>query len=172
MHRLGEWFLQHPISFGCITLFFSCLVSVYAEAIRKFVAISPQRLSVWVLKARIDAAVSRLQYLTYLRQDFSALFLYFVLAILIVLLCLTLIGAFLVLQLLLIQKAKPLSVTLRIYLPLVLASAHTILFRALLMAAYLTHPESSLPYFQKKVVRLQCKLEAKEDKGNVAQVGI
>jgi energy-coupling factor transporter transmembrane protein EcfT len=61
--NIGRWFIAHPIIFGLITLVLSCIVSVYSGDIRRFLSIPPQRLSIWLLKARLANAEYKLSQL-------------------------------------------------------------------------------------------------------------
>jgi len=60
MNALGRWFIAHPITFGLITLVLSCLVSVFSGDLRRFLSIPPQRLGIWILKARLANAEYKL----------------------------------------------------------------------------------------------------------------
>lgn len=62
---LGHWLTAHPVTFGLTTLGLSCLVSVYAGDIRRFLSIPPQKINLWILRTRISNAEYRLLMLKY-----------------------------------------------------------------------------------------------------------
>ena len=166
MQTLSRWLIQHPISFGFATLVISCIVSIYAEPLRRFIAISPQRLSVWVLKARIDAAVSRLEQIKRYRQDFSLMFLYFMRVVLLVLSSLVLIAVLIDTD---ITRAGKPSVFRTITWILTISLSQTFLFRAYLTYKYLAWPGHFSRRLYAKVTRLKERLDAKTELTNTAQ---
>lgn len=59
-HALTHWPEHHPYWFA----FLLFLLSIYAGPIRRFLAIPPQKLNVWILKARVSnvtAALNRME---------------------------------------------------------------------------------------------------------------
>ena len=69
MNTFGQWLLAHPITFALCTLALSCVVSIFSGDIRRFLTIPPQRLNLWVLKARISSAEDKLQKLQKLHEN-------------------------------------------------------------------------------------------------------
>ena len=66
---MHDWLITHPITFAVMLFFAAIPFSLYATEIKQFLKIPPQRLSVWVLKARLSSAEDRLRASQRLRKD-------------------------------------------------------------------------------------------------------
>lgn len=75
MERFGQWLIGHPLTVAVTTLVVSCSVSVFAGDLRRFLAIPPQKLNIWILKTRISSAEAKLRRLNAL-ADIHSLLLY------------------------------------------------------------------------------------------------
>jgi hypothetical protein len=58
---IHDWIVVHPVAFPLIALGISIPVSVFSGEIRQFILLPPQKIGIWVLKARIATAESKSQ---------------------------------------------------------------------------------------------------------------
>ena len=68
-HSFAEFCLRHPIGFPLALLVFSLPFSIYADEIKAFLRIPPQRIGVWILKARLSSSEFKLRQLVRMRKD-------------------------------------------------------------------------------------------------------
>ena len=60
LHTLAEWLHRYALPLEILLVVVSAFVALYADAIRHFVSLPPQKLSTWLLKARLLAVNARL----------------------------------------------------------------------------------------------------------------
>lgn len=60
LHAFAGWLHEHALIFEALLVILSALVALYADTIRHFVSLPPQRLSTWILKARLLSVNSKL----------------------------------------------------------------------------------------------------------------
>jgi hypothetical protein len=58
--RIAEWLHNHALSLEMLLVLVSAFVALYADTIRHFMSLPPQKLSTWVLKARLLSVNSKL----------------------------------------------------------------------------------------------------------------
>ena len=59
MHSLG-WLHEHALFFETLLVILSAVVALYADTFRHFLSLPPQKLSTWILKARLLSVNSKL----------------------------------------------------------------------------------------------------------------
>lgn len=57
---IGYWLHDHALPLEILLVLFSGLVALYADTVRHFLSLPPQRLSTWILKARLLSVNSKL----------------------------------------------------------------------------------------------------------------
>ena len=60
MTGLGYWLHYHALPLEILAVFIAGLIALYADTVRHFFSLPPQRLSTWVLKARLLSVNSKL----------------------------------------------------------------------------------------------------------------
>ena len=60
LHTLADWLHRHALSLEILLVIVSTLVALYADTIRHFLSLPPQKLSTWFLKARLLSVNSKL----------------------------------------------------------------------------------------------------------------
>jgi hypothetical protein len=60
LHSIAGWLHQHAFLLEVILVILSALAALYADTIRHFLSLPPQKLSIWVLKARLLSVNSKL----------------------------------------------------------------------------------------------------------------
>jgi hypothetical protein len=66
---MHAWLISHPITLA-VSLFIAAIpFSLYSTEIKQFLKTPPQRLSVWILKARLSSAEYRLSELQLMHED-------------------------------------------------------------------------------------------------------
>src|SRR5208337_1819938 len=60
VHTLADWLHRHALPLEVLLVVVSALVALYADTIRHFLSLPPQKLSTWILKARLLSANSKL----------------------------------------------------------------------------------------------------------------
>lgn len=66
---MHAWIISHPITFAVFLFVAAIPFSIYSTEIKQFLKIPPQRLNVWILKARLSSAEDRLWVSNKLRND-------------------------------------------------------------------------------------------------------
>ncbi len=57
---IGHWLHDHALPLEILLVLFSGLVALYADTVRHFLSLPPQRLGTWILKARLLSVNSKL----------------------------------------------------------------------------------------------------------------
>jgi hypothetical protein len=70
---IGDWLGSHPLILALLTLIVGGVIAIFSGDIRQFVKLQPQRLTVWILKARLNAAIRDLEKLKALNDHTSVL---------------------------------------------------------------------------------------------------
>jgi hypothetical protein len=60
LHTLADWLHRHALPLEILLVIVSAFVALYADSIRHFLSLPPQKLSTWLLKARLLAVNARL----------------------------------------------------------------------------------------------------------------
>ena len=60
LHTLADWLHRYALPLEILLVIVSTLVALYADTIRHFLSLPPQRLSTWFLKARLLSVNSKL----------------------------------------------------------------------------------------------------------------
>ena len=60
LHTLADWLHWHALLLEILLVIVSILVALYADTIRHFLSLPPQKLSTWFLKARLLSVNSKL----------------------------------------------------------------------------------------------------------------
>jgi len=60
LHTLADWLHRHALPLEVLLVIVSALVALYADIIRHFLSLPPQKLSTWMLKARLLSVNSKL----------------------------------------------------------------------------------------------------------------
>jgi hypothetical protein len=60
LHAFALWLHEHAMFFEIILVILSALVAFYADTVRHFLSLPPQKLSTWILKARLLSVNSKL----------------------------------------------------------------------------------------------------------------
>ena len=60
LHTLADWLHKHAFSLEILLVIVSAFVALYADTIRHFLSLPPQKLSTWVLKARLLSVNAKL----------------------------------------------------------------------------------------------------------------
>lgn len=60
LHTLADWLHRYALPLEILVVIVSALVALYADTIRHFLSLPPQKLSTWILKARLLSVNSRL----------------------------------------------------------------------------------------------------------------
>jgi hypothetical protein len=60
LHTLADWLHKYALPLEVLLVILSALVALYADTLRHFLSLPPQKLSTWVLKARLLSVNSRL----------------------------------------------------------------------------------------------------------------
>ncbi len=60
LHAFAGWLHEHAIFFEIILVILSALVALYADTIRHFLSLPPQKFNTWILKARLLSVNSKL----------------------------------------------------------------------------------------------------------------
>ena len=60
LHTLADWLHRHALPLEILLVIVSTLVALYADTIRHFLSLPPQKLSTWFLKARLLSVNSKL----------------------------------------------------------------------------------------------------------------
>lgn len=76
LSQCSQWLLAHPIFLWISSILLGGAVSIFSGDIRRFLSIPPQRLTVWILKARLGATAARLEMLVSLNHDLRKMVLY------------------------------------------------------------------------------------------------
>jgi hypothetical protein len=68
-HSIAEFCLRHPIGFPLVLFILGIPFSIYASEIKAFLKVPPQRIGVWLLKARLSSSESKLRQLVRMRDN-------------------------------------------------------------------------------------------------------
>jgi len=60
LHTLADWLHRYALPLEILLVILSAFVALYADTIRHFLSLPPQKLGTWVLKARLLAVNARL----------------------------------------------------------------------------------------------------------------
>ncbi len=60
LYTLGQWLHRYAVPLEVLLVIVSTLVALYADTIRHFLSLPPQKLSTWILKARLLSVNSKL----------------------------------------------------------------------------------------------------------------
>ena len=60
LHTFADWLHRHALSLEILLVIVSAFVALYADTIRHFLSLPPQKLNTWILKARLLSVNARL----------------------------------------------------------------------------------------------------------------
>ncbi len=60
LHTFADWLHRHALPLEMLLVIVSALIALYADTVRHFLSLPPQKLNTWVLKARLLSVNSKL----------------------------------------------------------------------------------------------------------------